>query len=122
MLISSLLNINLRKNFSFTVGIFIHIYKLLLSPYLNLKMKILFNNFCNTSFTFSYIKHKSILISLNHYFAADIRSLDIFNNEVPTLPVSGMDAMRKITKKLKFNYKANTFENPFQRVSDSLTC
>lgn len=30
--------------------------------------------------------------------------------------------MKKIAKKLKFNYKSDTFENPFQRVSARIIC
>lgn len=50
-------------------------------------------------------------------FTADIRSLDVFISEVPEIPAIGIDTMKKLAKKLKFNYKADTFENPFQRVS-----
>lgn len=48
---------------------------------------------------------------------ADIRNLDVFKSDVPEIPAIGIDAMKKLVKKLKFNYTADTFENPSQRVS-----
>lgn len=55
--------------------------------------------------------------SLKSFFTADIRNLDVFIQQVPEIPALGIDTMKKIVKKLKFNYKPDTFENPFQRVS-----
>ncbi|KAG4073284.1 hypothetical protein HA402_008630 [Bradysia odoriphaga] len=46
----------------------------------------------------------------------DIRNLDVFDSEVPEIPDNGIDTMKKLVKKLKFNYKPDTFENPFQRT------
>ncbi|KAJ6635353.1 ATP-dependent DNA helicase 2 subunit 1 [Pseudolycoriella hygida] len=46
----------------------------------------------------------------------DIRTLDIFQSQVPELTAAEIDTMKKMIKKLKFTYKLDTFENPSQRT------
>lgn len=50
-------------------------------------------------------------------FTADIRSLDIFDRDVPAVSNEEIEVFRKLTKKLKFKYNVKMFDNPYLHVN-----